>query len=235
MRIAVISDIHGNIFAFRAVIKQIQKSCVDRIFFLGDFTGYYYHPKLVYQKLKKLKATIILGNHEELLFDCLDGKIKVEQLSLKYGSGHKLALKQFSKTEIEEIRKLSYHHYETILGVSIAFYHGSPFDKNYYLYPNADREIYNKCDTGMDFTFVGHSHYPFITQMPNGLLVNVGSVGQSRKFGGIANWCLLNLENKTIEMQSTPYNINPLIDLVNKYDPDIRYLSVILKRGINEK
>ena len=51
--------------------------------------------------------------------------------------------------------------------------------------------------------------------MSKGVLVNVGSVGQSRIKGGIANWCLLNLNNGVIEMQSTPYNVNSLLNLVN--------------------
>jgi putative phosphoesterase len=235
MRIAVISDIHGNIFALQAVIKKIKQYRVDRVFVLGDFTGYYYHPKLVYQKLLELNATIILGNHEELLFDCLDGKIKIEQLNIKYGSGHKIAINQFSSSEIEEIRELPNYHFENFSGTSIAFYHGSPFDKNYYLYPDSDRDILAKCVSKVDFTFVGHSHYPFITQLSHGLLINVGSIGQSRKLGGVANWCLLNLANNTIEMQATPYDIKPILELVNEYDPDISYLSVILKRGMNDE
>lgn len=234
MRIAVLSDIHGNAFALDAVMHQIQRMQIDRVFFLGDLMGYYYHPKLVYQKLKELNATMILGNHEQLFFDCLDGKISTDQLRIRYGSGHIMAKEQFSFSEIKELQKLHKHHLETIEDVSIACFHGSPFDKDFYLYPDTDQEILKKCYTGADFTFVGHSHYPFIAQIPNGLLVNVGSVGQSRKIGGVANWCLINLNNRVIEMQSTPYNVNPLLDLINKFDPDINYLSSILKRGMNE-
>lgn len=235
MRIAVLSDIHGNVFALDAVINQMQQKQIKRVFFLGDLMGYYYHPKLVYQKLNEIKATLILGNHEQLLFDCLDGLISIDNLRIKYGSGHKMAIGQFSSTEIDELRKLPNFHLETIEDVSIACYHGSPFDKDYYLYPDTAQEVFHKCDTGADFTFVGHSHYPFIVQMPHGLLVNVGSVGQSRKLGGVANWCLLNLNNRVIEMQSTPYNVDPLLDFVNKYDSDIDYLSNILKRGVNKE
>jgi len=235
MKIAVLSDIHGNSFAFDAVIKRIQQSQIDRVFFLGDLMGYYYHPKLVYQKLQELNATIILGNHEQLFFDCLDGEITEDQLRIRYGSGHKMALEQFSTAEIAELRKLPNYHRETIEGVSIACYHGSPFEKDFYLYPDVDQDYLHKCNTGVDFTFVGHSHYPFITQMSHGILVNVGSVGQSRKIGGIATWCLINLKNRVIEMQSTSYNVNHLLDLVEKFDPDISYLSSILKRGMNEE
>lgn len=234
MRIAVLSDIHGNIFALDAVINQIQQKQIDRIFFLGDLIGYYYHPKLIYQKLKELNATMILGNHEHLFFDCLDGLITTDSLRIRYGSGHKMAIEQFSSLEIRELRKLPNQHLETIDDLSIACYHGSPFDKDFYLYPDSEQEVLKMCETGADFTFVGHSHYPFIAQMSKGLLVNVGSVGQSRKIGGIANWCLLNLNNGIIEMQSTPYNVNSLLTLVNNYDPDITYLSNILKRGMNE-
>jgi putative phosphoesterase len=235
MRIAVLSDIHGNAFALEAVMNQIKHLQIDRVFFLGDLMGYYYHPKMVYQKLQELNATMILGNHEHFFFDCLDEKISIEQLKIRYGSGHKMALEQFSSSEITELRGLPDQHQETIHGVTLSFYHGSPFDKDFYLYPDTDAKVLQKCDTGVEFTFVGHSHYPFISQLPNGLLVNVGSVGQSRIMGGIANWCILNLNNRVIEMQSTAYNINPLLDLINQYDQDISYLSRILKRGINEE
>lgn len=234
MKIAILSDIHGNIFALDAVIKEIHKKNVDRVFFLGDLMGYYYHPKQVYQKLLELKATIILGNHEQLLFDCVDGKIQLDQLRNLYGSGHRIALEEFTTSEIEILRCLPESHIEIIEGVSIACYHGTPFEKNFYLYPDTDREIFSKCDIGVDFVFVGHSHYPFIAQLNNSTLINVGSIGQSRVAGGIASWCLLDLRQRVIEMQATPYSTKVLLNLVEKNDPDIVYLSKILKRGINE-
>ena len=235
MRIAILSDIHGNIFALDAVIKQINEQEIDRVFFLGDLLGYYYFPQKVYQKLQKIKATSILGNHEQLLFDCIDGKVQVDQLTTKYGSGHKIALEQFSTEEIENLRNLPEQHFETIEGISIACFHGSPFDKNFYLYPDTEKDILLRCVSGADFTFVGHSHYPFIVHLANGVLVNVGSVGQSRKKGGLASWCVLNLENSVVEMQSTHYDIKPLLDLVEKNDPTMSYLSSILKRGLNDE
>lgn len=235
MRIAILSDIHGNFFALEAVIKQIHNMQVDRIYFLGDLLGYYYEPKKVYQKLREINATMILGNHEQMLFDCIDGKINIEHLTSKYGSGHKIALEQLSSSEIESLRNLPTMHVETIDGLTIACYHGSPFDNNYYLYPDTNNAILSACVTGADFTFVGHSHYSYIAKLKNGLLINVGSVGQSRVEGGIANWCILNLGNSVIEMQTTLYDIKPLLDLVEKNDPAISYLSSILKRRKNEK
>lgn len=231
MLVAVISDIHGNIFALNEVIKQIKDNNINRVYFLGDFVGYYYHPKQVFDELKKLNTTMIMGNHEQYLIDCIDGLIDIHELSKKYGSGHEIGLNELSISDIKNIRNLPKYHLETIEDVKIACFHGSPFDENFYLYPNTDKSIFLKCDLEADFTFVGHSHYPFVVKLPNSTLINVGSVGQSRKKGGIASWCVFNTENGVIEMQSTPYNVNPLIDLINQHDPGLVYLKKILKRG----
>jgi putative phosphoesterase len=235
LKIAIFSDIHGNIFALDAVLKKVEQAEVDRIIFLGDFTGYYYHSREVFDRLKELAATMILGNHEHMLFDFADGLIDEEVLRQKYGSGHKLALQQFSTSELNYIRNLPNFHIETINNFSIGCYHGSPFDSNFYLYPDASSDILFKCDIGLDFVFVGHSHYPFITKLRHGKLVNVGSVGQSRIAGGLASWCLFDTESGSLELQSTFYDTKLLLDLIDHYDPDINYLSNVLKRSVNEK
>jgi putative phosphoesterase len=235
LKLAILSDIHGNIFALEAVLEKISQIGVDRIIFLGDFTGYYYHSKEVFDRLLELDATMILGNHEHMLFDCADGILDAEVLRQKYGSGHKLALKQFTDSELDNVRKLPDYHLETINGFSIGCFHGSPFDPNFYLYPNASTEILSKCDMGIDFIFVGHSHYPFIAKLGHGQLVNVGSVGQSRVTGGLASWCLVDINRGTLDLQSTYYDTLSLLRLVDQYDPDIDYLSTVLKRGVYEE
>ncbi len=235
MKVAVLSDVHGNIFALEAVLEKIKQIGVDRIIFLGDFTGYYYHSKVVFDRLIELDATMILGNHDHMLFDCADGILDAEVLRQKYGSGHKLALKQFTTSELDHVRKLPDFHLETINDFSIGCFHGSPFDSNFYLYPDASTETLAKCDMGIDFIFVGHSHHPFIAKLGHGKLVNVGSVGQSRITGGMASWCLVDLNRGELDLQSTYYDTQSLLRLVDQYDPDIDYLSKVLKRGVNEE
>ncbi len=235
MKIAVLSDIHGNICALEAVLGKIAQIGVDRIIFLGDFTGYYYHSKEVFDRLVELDATIILGNHEHMLFDCADGILDAEVLRQKYGSGHKLALRQFTTSELDHVRKLPDYHLETINDFSIGCFHGSPFDPNFYLYPDVSPDILSRCNIGVDFVFVGHSHYPFITNLRHGILVNVGSVGQSRIAGGLASWCLWDAESGAYELQTTCYDTQLLLELIDHYDPDIDYLSKVLKRSVNER
>jgi predicted phosphodiesterase len=230
MRIAILSDIHGNKFALEAVLKEIKRKKITKLFCLGDIVGYYYHPSDIFRILKSEGATIILGNHEQLLFDALDDVIKVDSLREKYGSGHRIAIETLLSSEVQELRKKNHSHNEIINDTCLSFFHSSPFSRDAYIYPDSSKDILEKCNTESKYTFIGHSHYAFIAKLSHTTLVNVGSVGQSRQRGGVASWCLLNLENNVLEMQSTPYDIYPLLDLVDKYDPDIHYLSTILKR-----
>lgn len=232
MKIAVISDIHGNIFALEAVLQDIFDIGVDRIFFLGDLTGYYYHPKEVLYRLIEIKATMILGNHEKLLFDCVDGKLDPNILSLKYGSGHRIALEEFSISDINYLRSLPDFFIENLNDLSIGCFHGSPFNPDFYIYPDASFDILQKCDVGLDLVFVGHSHYPFVIEMDYGKLINVGSVGQSRTNGGVASWCFFDSVLQTVELKSTHYDTQNLLKLVQLYDPEIPYLRNVLKRTI---
>jgi len=64
MRIAVISDIHGNMDAFRQVLDDIGRSDVDGIFCLGDMVGYGPEPEAVVQQIQALEIPTVMGNHE---------------------------------------------------------------------------------------------------------------------------------------------------------------------------
>ena len=48
MKIAILSDIHGNNTALKAVLMEIDKIGVDKILFLGDYVGYYYSPDIIF-------------------------------------------------------------------------------------------------------------------------------------------------------------------------------------------
>ena len=56
------------------------------------------------------------------------------------------------------------------------------------------------------------------------------SVGQSRQTGGKASWCIINTENACFQILSTNYDTKKLISEVEEKDPEIKYLSKILKR-----
>jgi len=59
MKIAVISDIHGNHYALSSVLDDCKKNEIELLFVLGDIVGYYYHPEIVLEMLKDWKLIVM--------------------------------------------------------------------------------------------------------------------------------------------------------------------------------
>lgn len=65
MKIAVLSDIHGNILALEAVLKDIELRGPDLIFCLGDLVGYGAFPNEVISLISWRRIPTIMGNYDE--------------------------------------------------------------------------------------------------------------------------------------------------------------------------
>ena len=232
MKIGVLSDIHGNHYALEAVLELASKEKVEKILVLGDIVGYYYYPDRVLKMLNQWDCLMIKGNHETIIEQLLAGKIQEADVRKKYGSGHKYAMEKLNTKELDWITMLPDRNMVSIDGVNFLMCHGAPWDANFYLYPDTDRKVLGRCgEYGADIVLTGHSHYSFVAPVKNGMLVNAGSVGQSRSMGGVAFWTLINTANKSIEIKTCPYNTADLIKAIENTDPDIPYLKNILSRN----
>ena len=71
MRIAILSDIHSNKYAFLKAIELIDQNKIDKLIFLGDFFGYYPWARETFELLHELPihSISILGNHDVLVRD----------------------------------------------------------------------------------------------------------------------------------------------------------------------
>jgi len=233
MKIAVISDIHGNVEALTQVLRVAKKRKVQHLFVLGDIIGYYYHSKEVLSLLSEWECSIIKGNHEQILQDVYCNEELSLNIKRKYGSAYDISIKQLLENELSFLFNLPPIIEKEIDGINFLLAHSNPFSSEHeYLYPDTNKEILSKCnDKNIDFIFVGHSHYPFITKNKNSILINPGSIGQSRRIGGYAEWGIFTTENNTFEFMFTPYSTNNLLKDIMTYDPNLEYLSKILKRN----
>lgn len=231
MKVAILSDIHGNHFALEAVLKIAKKEGVERLLVLGDIVGYYYHPDLVLDMLSKWDYEIIKGNHEVILKDLFDGKINSNELKKKYGHGHEQALKKLNSEQLDWLFDLPNQKTVVIDEVSFQMNHGSPWSIDEYLYPDTSAELLEKCDSSEhDFVLIGHSHYSFSFQCKHSVLLNSGSVGQSREKGGLAYWSIIGTESKNFEIKNTSYDTAELLKEVHLFDSDFEYSTKILVR-----
>lgn len=231
MKIAILSDIHGNILALKEVLKEIEKLNITRIYILGDIVGYYYHADQVFEYLNQFDVVFLKGNHEILLQESLQNKKTLLKITEKYGNGIKSAIEQLSKKQINHILEYPTVKVDAILDLKIAFAHGSLDDINKYIYPDTDIDILNAYSNyGYDFIFMGHTHYPFSFNGKSGVVANVGSVGQARDKGGAASWCVLDTKNQVLVFKHTLYDVEALVREVKKINPEIEYLYKILQR-----
>jgi putative phosphoesterase len=233
MKIAVLSDIHGNHIALQTVLEDAKRQGVDHLFLLGDQLGYFYRAIEVFELIKNWSFDMISGNHERLFLEYLSAsETRKKEINSKYGSCFSHYKTQFSETLINEIKQLPEEMTVTKDDMSFLLCHGSPIDKDQYIYPDASLETLKANDKeNIDFVFNGHTHYPMIYKGKNSFLVNVGSVGQSRTVGGIANWGIINTKNGVYTPQNTPYNVEGVVNELKVFNEEKKYLRKVLKRN----
>jgi putative phosphoesterase len=230
MKIAVISDIHGNDIATRQVLEEAKRNGAELLFVLGDIVGYYYHPEKVLKLFDNWQTIKIQGNHERMMKKAIDDPEENRKIIEKYGHGIEFAKRNLSSSQIKELLSLPLQRDFEIDGLKFKLCHGSPWDPDYYIYPDSPEEIKDRCVVqDIDFVLLGHSHYQFVYKKNDCTIVNVGSVGQPRK-GGKANWCIIDTEKKAVNLKETVFNHNELIEETEKYDPQCPYLREVLLR-----
>ena len=232
MRIAILSDIHGNLPALQAVLEDAKKHRLDHYFILGDLIGYYYDNKRVIDILNEIPASIILGNHELLFLKCLEDKVARLNYKKKYGSSIEIALREFDDDHIDWIRKLPEQDIIKVDKKLVQLSHGSPWSIDQYVYVDSDPCVFKRLVTcRADIIMLGHTHYPLFKKLEKDkILVNPGSVGQARDKGGFASWCIYDDRSRDFQFQRTPYDVSPLIEKCRTIDPNVSYLQRVLLR-----
>ncbi len=205
MKRAIISDVHGNLEALRAVLEDIDRERVDAVFCLGDVVGYGPNPCECVQLVQDRCSMVLLGNHDQgALFDP-DGFNVGAERAIRWTRGQLEAHDRMSKNSANRLSDFLGELPRTHTEGDTLFVHGSarrPLDE--YVFPE---DIYNPLKMEHIFEligrhcFQGHTHIPGIfTTSPEFLspsvpraetevrlelppvkaMVNVGSVGQPR-------------------------------------------------------
>lgn len=194
MRIAILSDAHGNKPFFDKIISAIDFQKPDKIIYLGDAFGYMSEGGYIFEELKQRDAFILKGNHESMLIG--ESKIDIEKDKL-YGLVRQREI--LDQKMFEQLKQLPCAINLTFDEKTYAFMHGAPFDTlNGYLYENNDN--YEWDDANADYIFMGHTHRMFIKRGTKTIFVNVGSCGLPRDIGLKPGYCMLNTESDCIEL-----------------------------------
>ncbi len=183
MKIAIISDIHGNMQALEAVLKSIEQEKCDEIFCLGDLAMAGPEPSKTIESVRNLpNLTIIQGNTDEMIANC-DNQILhlLEENNPVMAKALEADVAEVSEEQKNYLRNLEKQKELTIDGVKILLVHGSPRKNNENIFNNLKIEEVEEMltPTDADLVFCGHTHVPCGYQTnTKQTVVNVGSVGR---------------------------------------------------------
>jgi len=235
VNVAIISDIHANIYAFTAVLKALDSLNVKKVLVCGDIIGYYYWPSQVIDILMSDDRFIcILGNHEKNLQEVLHSEEKAFFFQKKYGSGYQMCCQDMSKDQLDWLLSLAESRNVIVDDIQFFMSHGTLGSISGYLYPDAPATqlIANYSDS--HFTIFGHTHYPFVHSQDDQYLINPGSVGQPRDIGGLASFTIVNTINRVIQFKRVDFDTRSVIEKAKSIDPHLPYLEGIMKRGVSK-
>jgi predicted phosphodiesterase len=218
VRYLILADIHANLQALDAVLKDAAAQGYDQVLVLGDLVGYGADPAAAIDRTLALEpAAIVRGNHDkvcarvELAPDFNEAALQAAEWTTSVLSpGHLAQLAALPKGPARVTE-------------TIEICHGTPFDEDYYVFDLLDAQRALESASARLCLF-GHTHVPaaFASSdhpirtgeselhlvLPDGpALVNVGSVGQPRDGDPRAAYGLLDVERNLLEIRRVPYDI----------------------------
>ena len=219
MRIAVISDIHSNVYALNEVLEDIQKRDVDLTVCTGDLVGYATRPNEVIETLKREKILTIMGNYDEAI-----GNFKIicgcdypdPKDAEKAGLSMHFTAQETKPENKAFLRNLPKEATFTFNNKTIRFVHGSTRIINEYLKESSKEaeEVMNELVE--DILVCGHTHIPYAKYYGEKLLVNAGSVGKPKTNNPDANYVIIDIKNED-ELAKTSESVE--IEIIEvKYD-----------------
>ena len=227
MRYAVISDIHGNLEAFQAVLNSLSEERIDTYLFLGDVVGYGADPKECIKLLRSLDPIIaVAGNHEW----GATGKTDMSYFNESAQSAILWTKKALDNGEIEYLKSFPLLYEDE----KITLVHGTlnmP-EEFYYIFDTEDAYVTISKMNNM-LCFVGHSHVSGIffssdskvesldraeirMDSETKYLVNAGSIGQPRDGDPRASFAIYDDEEFTVEIKRVEYDVKKAQDKILK-------------------
>ncbi|HPA73484.1 MAG TPA: metallophosphoesterase family protein [Spirochaetota bacterium] len=181
MKIACVSDIHGNAIALAAVLRDIDARGIANILCAGDFVGFGPFPEEVISLLRNRNIPCVTGNYDAkvLRFPDKKKKWKKKKRPESYES-FRWTWKHLSKESREWLAALPFSHAETIGGFSLMMAHGSMLSyKDYIPAMTNEEELAAFLDgNAPDLFITGHTHVPFFTKIGDTFVVGCGSAGK---------------------------------------------------------
>lgn len=178
MRIALISDIHGNLVALEAALADIDRQRADQIICLGDVAVLGPQAQEVIARLRDREIAVVMGNTDQWL-------LNPEPWSDEADKQPQIEIEMWNAAQLDEADKAIVAGYVPTLsldygdGLTLLCYHGSPRSFNDSIRPATPEEELEGWfpDSRALVMAGGHTHEPMIRRYGSSMLINPGSIG----------------------------------------------------------
>lgn len=223
MRALIVSDLHSNAEALRAVMSRVRRKRIDEIVCLGDFVGYGAQPNQVLDVMRNMRGRklYIRGNHDRVAagFDEGQGFNSPARQAALWTRDH------LSGPNRQFLRKLPVG---PLAHEGVMLCHGSPYDEDEYVFTEHHAaQILALFDARI--ILYGHTHLPVIFAVDGSrhvwgtavreemtfrldpesrYLINPGSVGQPRDRNPQSSFAILDTGKSAVQFFRVAYDIN---------------------------
>jgi predicted phosphodiesterase len=242
MRVAVISDIHGNDIALETVLRDVDEQRVDTVWCLGDVVGYGPAPTRCCELVRERASVCLVGNHDLAVV----GKVDTSDFNLDAALATewtRRALSADARTFLESLEPLGH-------AAGVDLFHASPLDPVWDYVLTMEGALAALRFATATIVLVGHTHVPLAISLardelggghaPGGhavdladarWLLNPGSVGQPRDGDPRAAWLLLDLDARRADFRRLAYDI-PRVQAAMRTARLPEALAARLERGV---
>jgi len=212
MRIAIFSDVHGNLPALEAVLGDIQAQPFDATYCLGDLVGYGPFPNEVIERISRDRIPTIMGNYDEGVgFDRDDCGCAFREADEKRRGDQSLAWTRAQVTAENKalLRTLVHEIRFEADGRRVLLVHGSPRKVNEYLFEDRPLSSFQRlaASSSADIIVYGHTHRPYTKLVDEVLFLNAGSVGKPKDRDTRACYAILDTRIRSVEFVRVEYDI----------------------------
>jgi len=235
MKVLIISDIHGNYYALKAVVENTR---FDMIICCGDLICGYPLPQECVDVIKIICSYICMGNHDYAVAYNKKPFDNVPPQYIKYAKifdwARDVARESLCEEAIEYLRVIPREKKFLVDGTTFYLNHTVPnLSHNYHLdleCPQSEIENHYK-DIHADILITGHTHVPYIKKLKNRVLINPGSVGASWDGDPRASFAVFDTRTGQIELCRFEYDITKTSSLLKKLNFP-KYLLFSLQTGL---
>lgn len=199
MRVALISDLHGNLTALETVLADLDRGRPDRVLCLGDVAATGPQPRETVERLRGFGCPVVMGNADDELLRAIPDAGNEE--GRRIVEIDRWCVEQLAPEHLDYLREFR-PTLEVSLGSGLMLlcFHGSPLSFDDSIVATTPEEELARMFSESEAAVMagGHTHEQFVRQYGETVLINPGSVGLNPP---VAEYALVDFEDRRLAVE----------------------------------